>query len=260
LIVKKRTLLITTIVAVLGLSLGIALANGGGAAIQRKVFGGGVKGVSGGNVSLRATLGQPAVGASSGGNVSLGAGYWHGLGYDETKCGLAAGNTYHYNQTFPVKVVVDTLGTIHCLRVLRADGDHPNATTALQTGCSWTLTATDSGGAAAVGFSLTLTLPATFTPDGDDKLCRYTGSGQVWDCAATSFDAGNKTITRSGVVQLSDWATGDDVGSTAVTVRSLAARSPGRVSTGLLVALVWGLSAGVVGVGSWWWVKSRRRK
>ena len=71
---KKKTLLITIPFLIgLGLSLGIALANGGGAAIQRKVFGGGVKGASGGNVSLRATLGQPAVGTSNGGNVSLGA-------------------------------------------------------------------------------------------------------------------------------------------------------------------------------------------
>ena len=87
---KKKTLLITILFLIgLAASLSAALANGGGAAIQRKVFGGGVKGASGGNVSLRATLGQPAVGASSGGNVSLGAGYWHGLGYDEPKCSLA---------------------------------------------------------------------------------------------------------------------------------------------------------------------------
>jgi hypothetical protein len=34
------------------------------------------------------------------------------------------------------------------------------------------------------GFDVNLTLPAS-APDGNDKLCRYTGSG--WTCAASSF-------------------------------------------------------------------------
>jgi len=231
---KKTILIIILVVGILGLTLSIALAKG--EVIQRKVFGGGVADASGGNVQVSATLGQPVVGASSGGNVSLGAGYWHGLGYDEKKCGLAALNTYHYNQTYPVTVSVDTLGNIDCIRVLRNDGNHPQATTSLQTGRSWAITATDSGGSPATGFSLTLTLPAAFTPDTHDTLCRYTGSGQVWDCAGSSYDAANNTITRGKVTQLSDWVAGNDAGPTAIRLTAFQV-SVGNSTWGIGIAL-----------------------
>jgi hypothetical protein len=79
--------------------------------------------------------------------------------------------------------------------------NHPNATPNLQTEKYWTLTSSCAG-----AFSLDLTVGTTFVPESDDKVCRYTGSEMIWDCAASSFDAGNKTITRNGVTTLSDWA------------------------------------------------------
>ncbi len=208
----KTNLLILALVLALSLmAFGLALAQGT-AVIDWWVFGSGGGPVGDGDgIALNATLGQPVIGVSSDDSISLEAGYWHGSGpgYDETQCDLSPKSTYHYDETYPVTVRVDTLGSIDCIRVQRYDQDHAHATSGLQTGCYWTITATDSSGDPATDFELTLTLPAPFTPDGDDKLCRYTGSAQVWDCGASSFDAGNKTITRSGIIQLSDWAVSD---------------------------------------------------
>ena len=225
---KKTILIITLVVGMLGLTLNISFANGEN--IQRKVFGGGVEDADAGNVQISATLGQPVIGAYAGDTTSLGAGYWHGLGYDETKCGLSESSTYHYNQTYPVTITIDTLGDIDCIRVLRKDGNHPQATANLQTGRSWTITATDNDGSPATGFELTLTLLAPFTPDGTgDKLCRYTGDGIIWDCAATGYNATNNTITRSGITELSDWAVGDQVGPTAIRLITLQAHNVNSV-------------------------------
>ncbi|MBX7236197.1 MAG: right-handed parallel beta-helix repeat-containing protein [Caldilineales bacterium] len=134
------------------------------------------------------------------------------------------------------------------LTVKRVDGNHPQAGVAnLQTGHYWTIT--PSSGAS--GYNLDLTLPAIdFTPDGYDKLCRYTGSG--WECAASGFDGPAKRITRSGVTQLSDWVAGDNVGPNAVTLRGFAARAGG----GFPGAAAWAALAG----GGLWAAACRRRR
>ncbi len=61
---------------VVTLSVGGALANGDGPAVDWWVISGGGAPSSGGNVTLNDTLGQPMIGDSSGGSVALHAGYW----------------------------------------------------------------------------------------------------------------------------------------------------------------------------------------
>ncbi len=61
-----------------------------------------------------------------------------------------------------------------------------------------------------------MTLPHNATADANDKVCRYTGVGVVWDCAANSFVG--STITRNNITELSDWATGNDITPLAVTL------------------------------------------
>lgn len=133
--------------------------------------------------------------------------------------GVAAGQTYDFNSTNTTQVEISTLGDLSCLEVTRVGSNHPNATVGLQTGQYWQITGTNSLNAPASGFNVNLTLPASFTPDTDDKVCRYTGTGVVWDCAVTSF--GSNSITRNGVTQFSPWATGNNVGPTAVTVQQI---------------------------------------
>ena len=244
---KKHFFLLSMGLIAVFVMVGIALA-ASGPAVDWQVTAGGGAPTAGGNVTLNDTLAQPIIGASSGGNVGLGAGYWVGLGYDETFCGLTTGKQ-NFNQTWPVQVDIVAPGTIDCLRVTRKDADHPNATgdsnlSGVGWGRYWTITATDSLGAAATGFTLTLTLPH----DGlsNPRACRYSGDvGYGWDCddgTYTTFTA--STVTRTGITELSDWAVGGEVGPTAVSLSTFSAAS--QVSwAGLLVGLL-GMGLGTV--------------
>jgi len=73
------------------------------------------------------------------------------------------------------------------------------------------------------GFDVDLTLPASFVPDTGDEVCRYTGPGTTWNCAASSLTG--TTITRNNVTQFSDWATSEDGNPTVNALISFAAHS-----------------------------------
>ena len=137
------------------------------------------------------------------------------------KCGAVANQPYVFHQTtLPMTVMLTNLGTIDCLAVVPTAANHPNATSNLQTGRYWTITAENSAGNPATGFTANITLSTNgFAPTANDKVCRYTGVGQVWDCAMSSFTG--TTITRNGVTQFSDWAVGQAVGPTAVTLQTV---------------------------------------
>jgi len=242
---KKHFFLLSMGLIAVFVMVGIALA-ASGPAVDWQVTAGAGAPAAGGNVTLNDTLAQPIIGASSGGTVGLGAGYWVGLGYDEAFCGLTTG-VQNFNQTWPVQVDIVALGTIDCLRVTRKDADHPNATgdsnlSGVGWGRYWTIAATDSDGAAATEFTLTLTLPY----DGltNPRACRYSdGASYGWDCddgTYTTFTA--STVTRTGITELSDWAVGGEVGPTAVSLSNLSAASQvGWVGwVGLVVGLVGG--------------------
>ncbi len=246
---RRFSLFLLLIWGGLVVTAGIALA-ASGPAVDWQVTAGGGAPAAGGNVTLNDTLAQPIIGASSGGTVGLSAGYWVGLGYDETFCGLTIGKQ-NFNQTWPVQVDIVALGTIDCLRVTRVDGNHPQATGASDlSGVGWkrywTITATDSSNDPASDFMLTLTLPH----DGltNPRACRYSGgAGYGWDCddgTYTTFSA--TTVTRTDITELSDWAVGGEVGPTAVSLQSISAAGPvGWV--GLLVEL---LALGLAGAAA----------
>lgn len=159
-------------------------------------------------------------------------------------CSVTAGNTYTFNDQSGVSLEITTQGNLACLYVDEMETNHPNATTGIQTGRYWLIRGLKSDKQTdATGFSVNLTLPTNFTPDENDKVCRYTGSGQVWDCAADSHMA--NSITRSGVTAFSDWAVGNNVGPTAVTLRRLTAFSASNGWT-LLISL-----GVLIGVGLW---------
>lgn len=98
------------------------------------------------------------------------------------------------------------------LQVERRDQDHAQAPLQIQTRKYWSFTPTGTG------FALNMTLPHNEVPEPNDKVCRYTGTDQVWECSADSFDTGNSTITRNGITQLSDWATWDDTPAEVVNL------------------------------------------
>ncbi|MEJ5198972.1 MAG: choice-of-anchor Q domain-containing protein, partial [Anaerolineae bacterium] len=158
-------------------------------------------------------------------------------------CGVSAGNNYTFGDQSGVNLFVGIQGNLDCLYVDEMGLNHPHATTNLQTGRYWLIRGLQGDKqTAAADYGVNLTLPTTFTPDANDKVCRYTGSGQVWDCAANSYTA--NSITRNGVMQLSDWAAGNNAAPTAVMLHFFTANVAGSK-----VALEWQTAAEVDVVG-----------
>jgi len=142
-------------------------------------------------------------------------------------CSVAANTAYTFDKDSNVVITTtDTLGNLSCLYVDEMALNHPNATAGIQSGRYWLIRGLQSDKVTnASGFSVNLTLPTTFTPDENDKVCRYPGNlgGAGWDCAADSHTA--NTVTRNGVSAFSDWAVGNNVGPTAVRLQGFQASS-----------------------------------
>jgi len=144
-------------------------------------------------------------------------------------------STYSFPHQSNVSIQVIVRENLACLYVDEMGLNHPNATPGIQTGRYWLIRALQSDKkTGAAGYTVNLTLPADFTPSGNDKVCRYTGSGTVWDCAMNSYTS--NTITRDGINQLSDWAVGKSVGPTAVRLTNFRAVSAPSLIVWLLPA------------------------
>ena len=167
----------------------------------------------------------------------------------ETKCGLTAGNTYSFTTVNPVSIQINTLGTLNCITVTRTDSTHPDAVTVVQTGRYWTIAGTASGGGAASGYEVTLTLPHNNLPS--PRACRYLGSS-TWDCDnGTHTTSSSSTVTRTTITGFSDWAVGTNVTSNAVTLANFSADSSAGVPAGWLLAALAGLGCAA-------WLVARR--
>ncbi len=130
-----------------------------------------------------------------------------------TKTNVVTG-TYTFGPTL-VKLKITTLGTLSDLSVQRIDADHPQrAGASSAVGAGWGRYWTFTPNRGASGFAVDMILPTSFTPDANDKVCRYTGVDRVWDCGVTGFDSTGNWITRTGVTHFSDWAVGNNIGAT----------------------------------------------
>lgn len=163
----------------------------------------------------------------------------------ERFCGVqlaAEPSSYTFGGNVSIQVMND--GTnLDCLEVLPYNTNHPNATPPIQTGRYWLINGyqADQITNALNDWAVNLTLPTSFVPDGDDRVCRYTGVGETWDCAATTFTL--NSITRNEVTQFSPWAVGNNVGPTAITFDKLIVIAPNPVFMtimGLLLLLLVG--------------------
>ncbi len=154
-------------------------------------------------------------------------------------CGVTQGSAYTFDDQSGVSISIASLGSeLACLYVVEVAGNHPQATSPLQTGRYWIIRGLQSDKQTdASGFSVNLTLPTTFTPDADDKVCRYPGGlgGAGWDCAADSHTA--NTITRNGITAFSDWTVGNNSGPTALRLRGLRAHPAVEAGGWLLLGL-----------------------
>lgn len=167
-------------------------------------------------------------------------------------CGIIAPTTVILGDV-TVEVPAGGQGNLFCLRVTPYDTHHPAAPEGIQTGAFWRIDALTQSLLPASGYSVNLTIRVPFVPDAEDKLCRYTGGEPDWDCALDAYSQTLQTITRLNVTQLSEWAGGDDVGPTAITMASVSAAAGG--GSGLWPALV-GLVVVTVVV---WRRRSRQR-
>jgi hypothetical protein len=106
------------------------------------------------------------------------------------------------------------------------------------------------------GFDVDITLPYG-SAAADSRVCKWPGNlgGYGWDCGpgdgtGTSY-VPNASITRSGLNSFSDWAVGDGVGPTAISLQEVSAKSDGLFTT-ILGALPLALAS--------LWLGIRRRK
>jgi hypothetical protein len=117
-----------------------------------------------------------------------------------------------YAGNLPVTVLVppDGQGDLARINIQRFNTSYPGALPPLLTGYYWQLEGLNGSGGIASGYMISLTLPVPgFTPDENARVCRRTRPALIWDCAATSYTA--HTITRDGVMRLSDWAVSKSV-------------------------------------------------
>lgn len=122
--------------------------------------------------------------------------------------------TYTFGPTL-AKIVVTTQGSLDKLTVQYHSGDHPHATR--MNGQWWGITPEGSG------YTANLDLPHTVNPDANAKVCRWTGTGSVWDCARDGSTA--TRVWRNGVTSFSDWAVGDNVGPNVISLTTMTANS-----------------------------------
>jgi len=85
------------------------------------------------------------------------------------------------------------------------------------------------------------------------ELKAFRLNSATWEQLGGTVDTTAHTVRLNNVTTLSDWTIGDPTAGTptAVTLTSFAVKNFGRTITGLIVAAVWGISAGVIGVGGW---------
>ena len=99
------------------------------------------------------------------------------------------------------------------------------------------------------GFTANLTLPTLFTPDAGARVCRFRTAEQTWDCAVGGFNASDKTVTRTGITSLSDWAVGK-FDPNAVVFRAFRAEAEMDINHVAYRAVLVGVLA--LAITGWW--------
>ncbi|MBE2202317.1 MAG: hypothetical protein IAE79_27145 [Anaerolinea sp.] len=168
--------------------------------------------------------------------------------YGRTYCEVGE-DVYDFPDESGVSIEITDVGDIFCLQVIEFIGNHPDATGAtdgqnLRTGKYWRILGLDFDEVPATDYTLNLTLPYA-AADENTRACKWldgAGPGFGWNCSdsemPTTYDAG-VSVTRQNVTELSEWAVGQNVGPTAVTLQSLTAQpnTPGLAWLALLLVV-----------------------
>jgi len=175
----------------------------------------------------------------------------------EKQCSIGVG-TYTFTTQSSVQIEITTHdASLACLYVEERQTNHPEATSGgsgagIATGKYWVIHGLQVNDTLASGYTLNLTIPHSITPDGNAKICKYPGSndGYGWDCFRTSSTI--TTVTLNGITSLSEWAAGEGVGPTAVSLQSITTTSQ---PTGWIAPL---FSVLMLTIGSVWLRRVKR--
>lgn len=140
---------------------------------------------------------------------------------------ISGGNTYVFTNQSGVAIEVVSETDLAYLYVDERMANHPYATGTsdgahLRTGKHWLIEGVQADGVTeATMFTVHLTLPYA-SAGASTRVCKWldgVGPGYGWDCVGTitTYDAG-VSVTRHNETALSEWAVGDTVGPTAVTL------------------------------------------
>ena len=185
--------------------------------------------------------------------------------YIERLCGIqddidTFGSPFDYTFGDVVITVVSTGVGFDCLEVEEIEENHPNASTGIQTGRYWRIETFHwnwiNGATITDTFEVNLTLPYS-NADANTRACRWlegAGSGAGWDCdgSNTSFVT-NTSVTRSGISSFSDWAVGQNVNPTAVSLHTLSLNTPTQTSP----VIIWLTAVLTLTTLAWFWPRRK---
>lgn len=153
------------------------------------------------------------------------------------QCSVSSGSAYTFSGQSGVIVTVNSGTDLDCLYVDEVPANHPHATGStdgqdLQTGKYWFVEAFQADGVTpAADFNVDLTLPYA-NASNTTRACKWLdgiGPGYGWNCAdgvmPTSYSPG-VSVTRQNITDLSQWAVGDNVGPTAVSLQRFSPQTP----------------------------------
>ncbi len=175
------------------------------------------------------------------------------MGYNEVlqQCSLSPDTDYAFSDP-AVTLNFGAMGNVNCVAAVYFPHAAPHATGTVGHGVGadhfWQIAARDNLGQPATGFTASVTAPhGGFT---NPLLCFYPGmlGGAGWDCTGTQT-YNDSTVTRQAITHFSDWAVGNDVGPTAVTLLSVAARVDNHP---IGFPVLWAALLGTVGLFLMW--------
>ncbi len=159
----------------------------------------------------------------------------------EMQCAIGV-DTYTFGTQSNVEIEITVDGSdLDCLYVDERKTHHPNATSGgsgagIETNTYWVINGLNSSFLpAALDYTFSLTLPFTGA-DNDSRVCKWiNGAGYGWNCGVDADNTpGTNIVTRTGLNSFSEWAVGDHVGPTAVSLQSITTTNP---SSGWVILL-----------------------
>jgi len=229
-----------------------ALADNGGPTLTHKPNSGSLA-IDAGAASCGTTIDQRGAARAYNGNCDIGAVEWREIISVGGCEGLDLSGVQSFNFATSSNQVAIDLQTTSGLKCITVEEMGPGANHLLATGSAgnsgiytdnwWHIT-----GNINTGLDVDITLPYAGA-SGSSRVCKWPGGsgGYGWNCGDDAENTeGVNTVTRTGLASFSDWAVGDSVGPTAVSIQSISLASNTALLPILVSTLLLALMGGVV--------------